>query len=69
MRRFARKSVDAAIDCSRSAAPVIAATPIARRRVARPPAAHRSAPPANVTAAVPKAASIIAITSAPIALA
>ena len=63
-RRFARKSVDAAIDSSRSAARVIAAMRIARRRVAWPRAAHRSAPHANAIGAARKAASIIAITSA-----
>jgi len=67
MRRFARKSVDAAIVSSPSASRVIAATRIARRRVGRPRAARRSAPRANAIVAVLKAASIIAITSAPIA--
>ena len=45
--RFARKSVDAAIASLRSAPRVIAATPIARRRVVRPRAArqrHRRSP-------------------------
>jgi hypothetical protein len=46
---------------------VIGATRIARRRVARPPAAHRSAPRAAAIVAVRKAASIIAITNAHIA--
>jgi hypothetical protein len=67
MRRFARKRVDAAIGCLRSVPRVIAATRIARRRVARRPAARRSALPANAISAAPKAASIIAITSARIA--
>ena len=63
-RRFARKSADAAIASLRSAPRVIAATPIARRRVAQPRAAPRSAPRANVIGAVPKGASIIATISA-----
>jgi hypothetical protein len=46
---------------------VIVATRTARQRAARPGAVHPSAPPANVTAGVAKAASIIAITSAPTA--
>src|SRR5260221_12005365 len=40
-RRFARKSVDAVIDSSRSASRVIAAGRIARRRAARPRAVPR----------------------------
>jgi hypothetical protein len=40
---------------------------IARERVARPPAARRSAPPGNAIGAVLKGASIIAITSGPTA--
>jgi hypothetical protein len=42
---------------------VIAGKRIARQGAARPPAVHPSAPPGNATAAVPKVASIIAITS------
>lgn len=63
-RRFARRSVDAAIGPSRSAPPAIAATRIARRRVVRPPAVHPSARLDNAIAAARKADSIIAITSA-----
>jgi hypothetical protein len=62
--RFARESVDAAIASSRSARRVIAATPIARPRAAQARAVTRSARPANVIAAVPKAVSITDITSA-----
>jgi hypothetical protein len=62
--RFARKSVDAAIASSRSAHHVIAATPIARPRAAKVHAVTPSARHASVIGAVPKAALIIAITSA-----
>jgi len=62
-RRFARKPADAAIDSSRSAGRVIAATHIAQRRVARRLVAPRSARRASAIGAVSKAASIIAITS------
>jgi hypothetical protein len=48
---------------------VIAVTRTARWRAARPRVVTRSARPANVTAGVAKGASIIAITSARIALA
>jgi hypothetical protein len=46
---------------------VIAAKRIARRHAARPRAMHQSAPPVSVIAVAPKAAWIIAITSARIA--
>jgi hypothetical protein len=66
-RRFAKRSADAAIGCLRSAPRVIAATRIARPRVAQRLAARRSTRPATAIGAVPKGASIIAITSARIA--
>jgi hypothetical protein len=66
-RRFARKVAGGATASSRSARRVIAATRIARPRVARPPATPRSAPRAGAIVAVPKAASIIGITNARIA--
>jgi hypothetical protein len=62
--RFARRSVDAAIASSRSAHRVIAAMRIARRPVGWWPVARVFAPRASAIAAVPKAVSIIAITSA-----
>ena len=61
--RFARKSVAAATASLRSAPRVIAAMRIARRRVARWPAVRPSVPRANAIGAVPRDASIIAITS------
>jgi hypothetical protein len=66
-RRFARKSVDAAIASSRSAPRAIAATPIARRRVARPRGAIPFGPLVRAIGAVLRAASIIVIISARIA--
>jgi hypothetical protein len=49
MRRFVRKSADAAIVSLRSASRVIAATRIAPPRVGRRPAAHRSGPGGNAS--------------------
>ena len=66
-RRFARKFVDAAIDFLRSAPRVIAATRIARPCVAQQPVARPSGPRASAIGGAQKAASIIAITSAPTA--
>jgi hypothetical protein len=67
MRRFVRKSADAAIVSLRSASRVTAATRIALSRVGRRPAAHRSGLRGNAIVAARKGASIIAITNAPIA--
>jgi hypothetical protein len=67
MRRFVRKSADAAIVSLRSASRVIAATRIAPPRVGRRRAAHRSGPRGTAIVAAWKGASIIAITSAPTA--
>jgi hypothetical protein len=66
-RRFARKSVNAAIAFSRSASRVIAAMRIAHRRVAWRHGAIQSALHVNATAPAPKGASIIATISGPIA--
>jgi hypothetical protein len=64
MRRFVRKSADAAIVSLRSAFRVTAAMPIARRHVGRRPAAPRSVRPADVIAGALKGASIIVTISA-----
>ena len=61
--RFANASADAVTAPLRSAPRAIGATRIARSRVAPRRATPRSRPRANVTAAVPKGASIIVITS------
>ena len=66
-RRFARKRVGYAVACSRSAPRAIVATRIARRRVARRPAADHWAPPAAAIGPVLKGASIIGIINARIA--
>jgi hypothetical protein len=59
VRRFARRSVDAAIASSPSVRRAIAAMRIARRRVASPRAEIRSARHVHVIGEVPKGASII----------
>jgi hypothetical protein len=66
MRRFVRKSADAAIVSLRSASRLIAVTRTAPPRVGRRRAAHRSGPRDAIVAAW-KGASIIVITSAPTA--
>jgi hypothetical protein len=62
-RRFARRSVAAAIASLRSACRVIAGTRTARARVVRRRVRHQCARPGNAISAVPKAVSIIATIS------